>query len=116
MRKTSTAKTLFKIRLRKGDLVTVLSGREKGKTGKITAVHPALNKVTVEGLNIVTKHVKPNRTHPQGQLLKLSKPIWVSKLAIVEPSTKKPSRIGYTITKEGTKVRTFKRTGKEIKS
>ncbi|MDB5176073.1 MAG: ribosomal protein [Candidatus Saccharibacteria bacterium] len=105
----------FKIRLKKGDTVIVLAGKYKGKTAKITAVHPLLNKVTVEGINVVKKHVKPNQTHPQGAILELTKPIWVSKVAIVEPTTKKASRIGFQVAEDGTKKRVFKSTGKEIK-
>jgi large subunit ribosomal protein L24 len=59
------------------------------------ATHPSENKVTVEGINIVKKHMKPNRAHPQGGIIEITKPIWVSKVAIVEPTSKKPSRIGY---------------------
>lgn len=106
---------IYKIRLKKGDNVVVLSGKHKGKTGKIVATHPSLNKVTVEGINIVKKHVKPTKANPQGGILELTKPIWVSKVAIVEPTSKKPSRIGYELAKDGTKTRVFKTTGKEIK-
>jgi large subunit ribosomal protein L24 len=105
----------YKIRLKKGDLVVVRAGKYKGKTGKITATHPSENKVTVEGINIVKKHVKPNQQHPQGNIVELTKPIWVSKVSIVEPSTKKPSRIGYKLAEDGTKTRVFKLSGKEIK-
>lgn len=111
---TQTNKT-FKIRLKKGDTVTVLSGKYKGKTGKVLATHPTENKVTVEGINIVKKHQKPNREYPQGGIIDITKPIWVSKVAIVEPTSKKPSRIGYQLTKDGTKTRVFKKSGKEIK-
>ena len=108
-------KSIFKIRLKKGDTVVVLSGKYKGKTGKVVATHPTLNKVTVEGINIVKKHMKPNKEYPQGGIVELTKPIWVSKVAIVEPTTKKPSKIGYKLSKDGEKVRVFKSTGKEIK-
>jgi large subunit ribosomal protein L24 len=106
---------IYKIRLKKGDTVVVLAGKYKGKTGKIVATHPRENKVTVEGINIIKKHVKPNRTHPQGGIIEMTKPIWVSKVAIVEPTTKKASRIGYEVAKDGAKTRVFKATGKEIK-
>jgi large subunit ribosomal protein L24 len=105
----------FKIRLKKGDIVVVRSGKYKGKTGKITAVHPADNKVTVEGINIVKKHQKPTQQHPQGGIIEVTKPIWVSKVSIVEPTSKAASRIGYSVDKDGNKVRVFKKTGKEIK-
>lgn len=111
----STAKTVYKIRLKKGDTVVVRSGKYKGQTGKITATHPSENKVTVEGINIIKKHVKPNRVNPQGAIVEITKPIWVSKVAIVEPTSKKASRIGTTVAKDGTKTRVFKKTGKEIK-
>ncbi len=106
---------IFKIRLKKGDLVQVLAGKYKGKQGKIVATHPSENKVTVEGINIVKKHQKPNNAHPQGGILEITKPIWVSKVAIVDTTAKKPSRIGYKIDKDGNKTRVFKASGKEIK-
>jgi len=106
---------IFKIRLKKGDKVVVLSGKHKGKTGTISAVHPKQNKVTVDGINIVKKHIKPNRENPQGTIADITKPIWVSKVAIVEPTTKKPSKIGYQTSKDGKKIRIYKSTGKEIK-
>lgn len=106
---------IYKIRLKKGDNVVVLAGKYKGKTGKVLATHPRDNKVTVEGVNIVKKHQKPNKAYPQGGIIELTKPMWVSKVAIVDPSTKKASRIGYTLAKDGTKTRVFKQSGKEIK-
>lgn len=106
---------MTKIRLKKGDTVIVRSGKHKGKTGKITATHPSENKVTVEGINVVKKHVKPNRQNPQGAILEVTKPIWVSKVAILEPSSRKPSRIGYRVNADGEKVRLYKKTGKEVK-
>ena len=105
----------YKIRLKKGDLVMVRAGKYKGKTGKIIATHPSANKVTVEGINIAKKHVKPNNAHPQGAIVELTKPIWVSKVGKVETTTKKPSKIGYKVDKDGNKVRIFKSSGKEIK-
>jgi large subunit ribosomal protein L24 len=113
--RTQLIKKIYKIRIKKGDTVIVRLGKYKGKTGTVTATHPSENKVTVEGINIVKKHVKPNKAYPQGAILELTKPIWVSKVAIVDPSTKKASRIGYQIAKDGTKSRVFKQSGKEIK-
>ncbi len=107
--------SIYKIRLKKGDTVAVLSGKEKGKSGVITAVHPAENKVTVEGINIVKKHVKPNSKYPQGGIIEVTKPIWVSKVGIVEPTSKKPTRVAYQLDKEGKKVRVFASNKKEIK-
>lgn len=106
---------VYKIRLKKGDLVEVLSGKYKGKQGKIAMTHPTQNKVTIDGINVVKKHVKPSQIHPQGGIVEITKPIWVSKVAIVDPSTKKPSRIGYKLENDGSKIRVFKKSGKEIK-
>ena len=111
----NTLNTTYKIKLKKGDNVIVVTGKYKGKTGKITETHPTLNKVTVEGINIVKKHQKPNKQYPQGGIVELTQPIWVSKVAIVEPTSKKPSKISIKLAKDGTKTRVFKRTNKEIK-
>lgn len=108
-------KKLYKIRLKKGDLVQVLAGKYKGKQGQVIATHPADNKVTVEGINIVKKHQKPDRAHPQGGIIEITKPIWVSKVAIVDPASKKPTRIGYKLNKDGSKTRVYKASGKDIK-
>ena len=115
MFKSDTKPTVFKIRLKKDDTVIVLAGKYKGKTGKVVTTHPTLNKVTVEGINIVKKATKPNQKYPQGGIIEITKPIWVSKVALVEPTSKKATRIGYIIDKEGKKVRVYKRTGKEVK-
>lgn len=104
-----------KIRLKKGDTVVVTVGKYKGETGKVTATHPSTNKVTVEGLNVVKRHLKRDERNPQGGVVEKTKPLPVSNVAIVEPSSKKPSKIGYTFDKSGNKVRVYKRTGKEIK-
>lgn len=106
---------VYKIRLKKGDTVVVRSGKYKGKSGKIVATHPDLNKVTVEGINIVKKATKPNKTYPQGGIIEITKPIAVSKVGIQEPTSKKPSRIGYKLDAKGVKTRLFKKSGKEIK-
>jgi large subunit ribosomal protein L24 len=107
--------TKVKIRLKKGDLVVVRIGKDKGRTGKIVATHPSENKVTVEGINIVKRHLKPNREYPSGGIIDQEKPMWVSKVAILDPESKKASRIGYQTAKDGTKTRIYKKSGKEIK-
>ncbi len=105
---------VYKIRLKKGDKVIVLSGKHKGKTGKVLSTLPKENKVLVEGINVVKKHIKPSQIKPQGGIEEITKPIWVSKVAILDDQ-KKPSKIGYQLNKDGQKVRIFKTTGKEIK-
>jgi large subunit ribosomal protein L24 len=106
---------LYKIRIKKGDTVIIRSGKYKGKTGKVSAVHPKLNKVTVEGINIVKRHRKPSRTHPQGGVTELTKPLWVSKVGLYDSVKKKPSRVGYKLDSKGGKSRILKTSGKEIK-
>jgi len=105
---------VYKIRLKKGDTVMVRSGKYKGRTGKVLATHPTQNKVTVEGINIVKKHRKPSKVHPQGGIFDITKPIAVSKVGLYDAIAKKPSRIGYKMAKTG-KIRVLKTSGKEVK-
>jgi large subunit ribosomal protein L24 len=107
--------TLYKIRIKKGDTVMVRSGKYRGKTGKVLAVHPKDNKVTVEGINIVKRHRKPTQLQPQGGIVELTKPIWVSKVGLLDNSAKKPSRVGYKTEAKDKKVRYLKSSGKEVK-
>lgn len=116
MRDTISSPKLFKIRLKKGDTVVVRSGRQKGQSGKVTAVHPSENKVTVEGVNVVKKHQKPTSKHPQGGIIEVTKPIWVSKVGLMEPGSKKPARTGMKVDDKGSKTRVYKSTGKEVKN
>ncbi len=106
---------IYKIRIKKGDMVMIRAGKYKSKTGKVLAVHPTLNKVTVEGINVVKRHRKPTQAQPQGGIIELTKPIWVSKVGLLDSNAKKPSRIGYKLDKDGKKVRILKTSGKEIK-
>lgn len=106
---------MYKIRLKKGDTVVVTVGKYKGKTGKIVTTHPKDNKVTVEGINVVKRNIKPTEARPQGGVVEKTVPMWVSKVALMDPTTKKPTKIGYKFDKQGNKVRTYKRSGKEVK-
>ena len=96
------------MKLRKGDTVMVITGKERGKTGEVTRVLPAEGKVVVNGINVVKRHTKPSNKHPQGGILELTKPVAASKVMAVDPSTGAPARISYQITKDGTKQRVFK--------
>ncbi|MDO8592050.1 MAG: 50S ribosomal protein L24 [bacterium] len=109
------SKKVYKIRLNKGDTVIVRSGKYKGHTGKVMQVHPMLNKVTVEGVNVVKKHQKPTKAIPAGGILELTKPIWVSKVGALDPGSKKASRIGYKLASDGARTRILKLSGKELK-
>jgi large subunit ribosomal protein L24 len=108
---------VYKIKLKIGDTVMVRSGKDKGKTGKVVATHPRTNKVTVEGVNMAKKHTKPNKEYPQGGIVDITRPIWVSKVGIVDASakTKQASRIAMKAGKDGKKVRVFAKSQKEIK-
>ncbi len=106
---------MFKIRLKKGDTVVVRTGKYKGKSGKVIATHPRLNKVTVEGINVVKKHQKPNKQYPQGGIIEITKPIYVSKVGIADTTGKKPMRIAYKLDKDGNKTRVYAQNKKEIK-
>lgn len=106
---------IYKIRLKKNDNVVVLSGKYKGKTGKITATHPTENKVTVEGINMVKRHRKATQSNPKSGIIEITRPIWTSKVALIDPTSKKPSKIGYKVDKSGKKIRVYKKSGKEIK-
>lgn len=106
---------IFKIRLKKGDTVVVRSGKFKGKSGKVVATHPTLNKVTVEGINTYKKHVKPNREYPQGGIIEMTRPIAVSKVGLQDPTTKKPARVAFKVDAKGVKTRVFAKTQKEVK-
>jgi large subunit ribosomal protein L24 len=114
MRAKSHEPRVMKIKLRKGDTVVVRTGKYKGQTGKITATHPTLNAVTV-GINVFKKHIKPNRLHPQGDIVEVTKPIAVSKVSAYEPTSKKASKIATKTDAKGAKTRIFKSSGKEIK-
>lgn len=102
-------------KLKKGDVVMVRTGKFKRRTGKVLAVHPKINKITVEGINVVKRHLKPSRTRPQGGIVEVTKPIFASKVGIYDSAAKKPSRAGFNIDKSGKKVRIMKSSGKEIK-
>ncbi len=105
--------TAYKIKLKKGDKVVVRSGKYKGVTGKVLLVHPRLNKVTVEGVNIVKRHVKATKTQTGG-IKEITKPIWVSKVGLYNPTTKKASRLASHINSDGKKVRVYAGSKKEV--
>ena len=105
----------FNIRIKKGDTVIVRSGKFKGQTGKVTKTHPTENKVTIEGMNVVKRHLKRDERNPQGGIVEKTKPMWVSKVALIDPSDKKATRVGYKFDNQGNKVRFYKRSGKDVK-
>ena len=96
--------------LKKGDNVIVIAGRDKGKTGTIQKVIPELNRVVVEGVNLRKKCKKPTQANPDGGIVEIYAPIDASNVALVDPKTKKPTKIGHKIV-NGKKVRVAKKSG-----
>ena len=103
-------------RVRKGDQVKVISGKDKGKTGQVLRVEPVKRRVYVEGLNIVKRHQRPSALNPNAQagVIEREGPIHVSNVALVDPKTKKPTRLGTTTTTDGKKARVARRSGTQI--
>jgi large subunit ribosomal protein L24 len=101
-----------KMRIKKGDRVVVLSGKDKGKTGDVTKAMPKEGKVIVSGVNVATRHRKPTQANPQGGLERREAPLHVSKVAIATADGK-PSRVRFE-TQDGKKVRIAVKTGEKI--
>jgi len=104
-----------KLKIRKGDLVKVMAGDSKGSQGKVVEVIIAKNRVIVEGANMVSKHTKPNAANPNGGILKQEAAIHISNLALVDPKTGAPTRVGRKLNDAGKLVRVAKKSGEEIK-
>ncbi|MCM1032437.1 MAG: 50S ribosomal protein L24 [Odoribacter sp.] len=105
----------MKLHIKKGDMVYVLAGEDRGKTGRVLEVQPSKERAIVEGVNIITKATKPTAQHPQGGLIKKEAPIHISNLSLIDPKSGKPTRIAMKLDAEGKKVRIAKKSGQEIK-
>jgi len=103
-----------KMKIKKGDQVVVLTGKDKGAKGEVLQVLPVESRVLVQGVNIVTKHQKPTQLNPQGGLNKIEKSIHVSNVALLDPKEDKPTRVGYKTLKDGKKVRFAKKSGETV--
>ena len=101
-------------KIKKGDKVVILSGKDKGKHGEVTKAFPKEMKVLVGGVNMMTRHKKPSQTNPQGGLERIEAPMHISKVAIEDPKTGKPTRVGFKVLEDGRKVRVAKRSGEQI--
>jgi large subunit ribosomal protein L24 len=101
------------LHVKTGDTVYVISGKDKGKTGKIVKVFPNKGKIIVEGINEVTKHMKPSATNPQGGILTKPAAIFSSKVMLFDEKAGKPTRVGYKIV-DGKKVRYSKVSGESL--
>lgn len=103
-----------KVHVKTGDTVIVLSGKNKGKKGKVLAVSPKEGKIIVEKVNMVSKHVKPKRMGEPGGIIKAEGAMYASKVQIVCPRCKKPTRIGHKLLEDGTKERICKKCGETL--
>ena len=101
------------LHVKTGDIVYVISGKDKKKTGKVLKVFPKKGKIIVEGINIVTKQLKPSQVNPQGGVVQKEAAIFSSKVMLFDEKTKSPTRVGYEV-RDGKKVRISKKSGEII--
>ncbi len=102
-----------KFKIKKGDTVVVLAGREKGKSGEVIAVHTKDRRVLVRGVNMIKRHTRPSQISPGG-IMEKEATLHVSNLAIADPKDGKPTRVGYRTLEDGRKVRFAKRSGEIV--
>ena len=104
-----------KLHIKKGDTVMVITGESKGQKGRVLEVDREKSKAIVEGINMVSKHTKPNAKSPQGGIIRKEAPVHVSNLMLIDPASGKPTRIGRKLNDKNKLVRYSKKSGEEIK-
>ena len=104
---------MMKLKIKTGDTVRVIAGESKGSEGKVLRVDREKNKAIVEGVNLVSKHTKPSAQNPQGGIVQKEAYIHISNLSLIEPKTKKTTRVGYEV-RDGKKVRISKKSNEVI--
>ncbi|MBI4398544.1 MAG: 50S ribosomal protein L24 [Candidatus Omnitrophica bacterium] len=97
------------MKIRKNDLVKVVSGKDRGKQGKVFRVFPKENTALVEGINLSAKHERPTQNNPKGGVIHKESPIHVSNIMLLDPASQKPTRVGYSFLSDGTKKRMSKK-------
>jgi len=102
------------MKIRKGDTVLIISGKDRGRKGKALEAFPKEGKVLVEGINLMKKHQRPRRAREKGQVIQLPKPIDVSNAKLICPKCGKPTRVGYKLLEDRKKYRICKKCGQEI--
>jgi large subunit ribosomal protein L24 len=102
------------MKIKKGDRVRVLSGKDRGKEGVVMRALPAEGKVIVDGVNVAKKHQKPTKMTMQGGIIDKDMPIDASNVAVIDPSDGKPTRVGFKIDADGHKTRISRRTGVDL--
>ncbi|BAH05245.1 hypothetical protein CKR_0194 [Clostridium kluyveri NBRC 12016] len=105
---------MAKVHVRKKDTVMIISGKDKGKTGEVLAVMPKVSKVLVSGINIVSKHQKPNKQNMEGGIIRKEAAIYSSKVMLYCEKCKSVTRISHKILEDGTKVRVCKKCGETL--
>ena len=100
--------------VRKGDMVQVITGNDKGKVGEVMAVYPTKDKVLIQGVNRVYRHLKPSRQHPQGGRIQKEMPVHISNVLPLDPKTNQPTRVGFRIQADGGKERFAKKSGESL--
>ena len=105
---------MSKFHIKKGDIVRVISGEDRGKEGRVLKVLTSKQRAIVEGINMVTKATKPSAKHPEGGLIKMEAPIHISNIALIDPKSGKPTRVAIRKV-DGKTVRIAKKSGEEIK-
>ncbi|MEY2963362.1 MAG: ribosomal protein [Bacteroidota bacterium] len=105
---------MAKFKVKKGDTVKILAGESKGSTGRVIRMIPKMNRVVVEGVNIIKKHQKPSAANPQGGIVEMEAPIHISNVAIVDPSTNEATRVGKKLDDNGNLVRYAKKSGEVL--
>jgi large subunit ribosomal protein L24 len=101
------------LKIKRGDTVQVISGKEKGRRGEVREVIPKKNRVVIEGINERTRHARPSQQNQQG-LYTFNAPMDISNVMLVDPSSGEPTKVGYRFTDSGEKVRVGKKSGKDI--
>lgn len=103
-----------KMKIKKGDTVIVITGKDKGVKGEVLKALPEESRVIVQGVNMAKKHRKPTQLNPQGGIENIEKPVHVSNVALLDPKEDKPTRVGFKTLKDGKKVRVAKRSGETV--
>ncbi len=104
-----------KVHIKKGDTVMVITGESKGQKGRVLEVDRSKERAIVEGINMVSKHTKPNAKAPQGGIVKKEAPVHISNLMLIDPTSGKPTRIGRKLNDKNKLVRISKKSGEEIR-
>ena len=106
--------TVIRYKVRQGDLVTVIAGKDKGKSGKVISVMPKVGKLLVERVNMVKRHSKPTPKNQAGGIIEKEAPLAIAKVMVLDPASNKPSRIGRKLLADGKLVRVVKKSGEMI--